>query len=218
VAKVTVGYFLEDLAHEVFLRAIVERTAAEYTFGEQPMNLFLEHDPRNVTGGHGKALAELNVFLHDIRKGWVRPFDLLVVAIDGNCHSYTGRRKEIDSIVKKQQYLRPLARAVPDPHVERWYLADNAALQRVLDQPVSSVVPRYKCERDLYKNLLVQVFRETGFDVRMGGTEYGRDIVQALDFYTLNKADRAFGHFVDELKSAFSAIERGFARRNAPPG
>ncbi len=51
----------------------------------------------------------------------------------------------------------------------------------------------------------------------MGGTEYGRDIVQALDFYTLNKADRAFGHFVDELKSAFAEIERGFARQDALP-
>jgi hypothetical protein len=91
VANITIGYFLEDIGQEHFLVALVERVAKER--GLPPDRLY--HDKRNATGGQGKALNELQRFLRDVSREQERPFDLLLMAVDGNCHGYSKRRRSL---------------------------------------------------------------------------------------------------------------------------
>lgn len=194
-AKITVGYFLEDIGQERFLVALVERVAKEKELSSDR----LRHDVRNATGGQGKALGELRRFLRDVSREQEQPFDLLVVAIDGNCHGYSKRRKDIRAIVKRSGYPSLVVYAIPDPHVERWYLADPDKFRQVLDTNVVPEVPSYKCERGYYKQILRRAVQQTGIAAQLGGLEYGPDIARALDLYAAGKADTGFKHFVDEL-------------------
>jgi hypothetical protein len=202
VAEITIGYFLEDVGQERFLVALVERVAKEK--GLPPDRL--HRDVRNATGGQGKALSELRRFLRDVNREQERLFDLLVVAIDGNCHSYTKRRKEIRAVVKRSGYPGSVVCAVPDPHIEHWYLIDPRGFQQALGADVIPDVPPNKCERGHYKQALRQAVRQAGIDAPLGGLEYGPDIARLLDLYAAGKADTGFKHFVDELRAALDQL------------
>ncbi len=198
--SVDVGYFLEHIGQERFLVALVERVARETGLPPDQVN----HEVRNATGGRGKAMDELRRFLRDVRREREQPFTLLVVAIDGDCQGYSKLRKGVQTLVKRSGYPGSVVCAVPDPHIERWYLEDTRALQQVLKSQVTPQPPPYKCERDRYKQALGQVIADAGVPVLLDGAEYGEEIAHRLDFYAVGKADAAFKHFVDGLREAFS--------------
>lgn len=203
--EIRIGYFLEDIGQERFLITLVNRIAQR--MGLSPRRL--RHEVRNATGGRGVVLDELRRFLRDVNHEREHPFALLVVAIDGDCRSYRQRRDEIRAIVEQSSYLGPVICAVADPHIERWYLADPRGLQQVLE--ISSVpdVPPYKCEHGRYKQALRDAIRQTGIIAPLGGLEYGPDIAEALDLYTVGKVDAGFKHFLDELKAGLALLARG---------
>jgi hypothetical protein len=205
VDEIRIGYFLEDIGQEHFLTALVNRVARE--MGLSPRRL--RHEVRNATGGRGVVLDELRRFLRDVNHERERPFALLVVAIDGDCYGYRERRDEIRAIVQQSGYPGLVICAVPNPHIERWYLADPHGLQQVLE--VSSVpeVPSYQCERGRYKQALRDAIRQTGIVAPLGGLEYGPDIAEILDLYTVGKADAGFKHFLDELQAGLALLTRG---------
>ena len=89
--EIRIGYFLEDIGQERFLKALVNRVAREMRLSFPR----LRHEVRNATGGRGVVLEELRRFLRDVNHEREHLFALLVVAIDGNCHSYRKRRAEI---------------------------------------------------------------------------------------------------------------------------
>lgn len=64
MAEITIGYFLEDVGQEKFIQALIERVAQEVGLA----NDLLHHDPRNATGGKGKAVTELRRFLRDVQR------------------------------------------------------------------------------------------------------------------------------------------------------
>lgn len=194
--QIYICYFLEDIAQEGFLKALVSRLLKEKGI---PPDCLL-HDVRNASGGRGKALGELRRFLMDIS----RQPDVLVVAIDGDCRGYREMREEIQRTVKQAEYPGPVACAVPDPHMERWYLADPDAFQRVLS--VRPECPAYKCERDRYKQALKEALRQAGIVAPLGGVEYGEEIAWSMDIFQVGKADRGFKHFVDDLYEATRAL------------
>src|SRR5438067_1703863 len=115
--------FGEDYAHEVVLRTLVERLAAE-------QQLQVEVQIRSATGGHGRVLRELKQFIAELGRGRAHLPDVFVVAGDANCLGYTDRVKEIKAAVAGYEGLVVLA--VPDPHVERWLLVDSQAFKAVL--------------------------------------------------------------------------------------
>jgi hypothetical protein len=195
-----VGYFLEDVGQENFLKSLVKRVAQEN--GLDPHEVI--HDVRNATGGRGAVLDELRHFLRDVGRERERPFDLLVVAIDGDCRGYRERRDEIQDIVEQSGYPSTVICAVPNPHIERWYLADPRGLQQVLDAAVVPEVPSYKCERGRYKQALRDAIRQTGIIAPLGGLEYGAEIAEVLDRFTVGKVDAGFKHFVDALREGFA--------------
>lgn len=89
--------------------------------------------------------------------------------------------------------------AVPDPHVERWLLLDGAAFKAVFGQGCDA--PDRKCDRDRYKQRLVEAIRGTGVTPSVGGIEYAEDIVRAMDVDRAMQADRSFARFVDGLRA-----------------
>jgi hypothetical protein len=204
VADVQLGYFLEDVGQEAFIVSLAERIADEVGLAVDA----LQHDLRSTVGGKGTAVRELRRFLLDVRRGHHRPFDVLIVAIDGNCQGYVEKRNEIQQIVEQTHYRGSVVCAVPDPHVEYWYLIDAQALRSVIEADVQFEVPAYKCERGRYKRALQNAFRQAGIFAPLGGAEYGADVAAALDLYAVGRVDAGFRHFVDDLRVALTPLAR----------
>lgn len=204
MADIRVGYFLEDIGQEAFVTKLVARIAKDIDL----LDAVIEHDPRSAIGGRGTVTSELRRFLRDVQRGNERPFDVLVVAIDANCHGYNEQRNDIQHIVDQTGYLGTVVCAIPDPHIERWYLEDAQALRDVTAGDVEPDVPPYKCERGRYKHALREAFHEAGIYPLLGGAEYGPAIAEAIDLYQVGKADTAFAHFVDELKAFFIRMQQ----------
>ena len=202
MAEIRIGYFLEDIGHENFLLALVERIAKDRGVPLQSMR----PEVRNATGGRGKVLDELQRFLRDVRRDRVSLFHLLIVAIDGNCQGYREIRDNIREIVTRSDYPAPVICAVPNPHIERWYLADPNAFQRVLEVRVIPNPPAYKCERKYYKRALRAAILQAGVIAPLGGVEYGAEIAEHLDLYRVGEDDAGFRHFVEDLRDSLAMI------------
>lgn len=201
MAELRIGYFLEDLAQEKFILALVQRVAAE----AEGLTTELRHEVRNATGGAGQALPQFGQFLDRRKRGGEKHFDVLVVAIDGNCVGPTQRAKEIKRMAEQKGYLGRLVCAVPNPHIEKWYLADPAGFQAQFQSPRLPAVPRQKCERDRYKRALAQALRDADLEAPLGGAEFGEEVVAGIDLYRAAKKDRALGQFLSELRQVLKA-------------
>ena len=184
-----VHLFAEDLAHERFLSALLVRIAEE-----EDVEILIATG--NARGGHGRALTELKTHQRAILAGEGMP-DLLVVAIDANCDRWTKMRDSILDLIDVRAFPAHIP-AVPDPHVERWYLADPPALRTALEATVA--LTRRKCDRDEYKQVLVTALRAAGHPVTLGGAEFAEEIVAAADLFRAGKNEPSLKHFVDELR------------------
>jgi hypothetical protein len=200
VAKITVGYFLEDIAHERFITALVTRIASEQAISAGD----LQHDVRNATGG--ASIREFKQFLRDYAKGRESSFDVIVVAIDGNCTGYRKKRNQILELKHQVGYGGLVVCAVPDPHIERWYLADVAACQQAIGTTTQPQCPTYKCERKRYKQALTEAIQSTGVVSLLGGAEFGPQIIEAMCFYRAAQVDRSLGHFINDMRDAFASL------------
>lgn len=201
-SAVVVDLFVEDNAHEELLRPLVERVASE----EQ---VAVSVHVRSARGGHGKALAEFELYQRLSEKGLrsgALP-DLVVVGIDGNCTSASAKRKDISDATRALFAGRVIA-ACPDPHVERWYLVDPDSFYTVVGHRPS--VGATKCERGHYKKLLTEAVRSGGHVPTLGGIEFAREIATGLDFFRSGKNDASFKLFVDDLRAQIRA------RRSTP--
>lgn len=167
VARIRIGYFLEDRAHENFLKALVRRIAEEEGFPESD----LAHDVRSGWGG--KTIPEFEQFLKEYRSGHAVPFDMLVVAVDGNCRGYNERAKDLRQSAERAQFpaLDRIVFAIPDPHIERWYLIDAEAVRKALNTSRGPDIPAYKCEKGYYKSVLRETVRSAGIESLLGGVE-----------------------------------------------
>ena len=205
VRRIRVAYFLEDRAHESLLKAIVRRVAREEGLPEAE----LVHDVRSSRGG--QALARFAEFVRDYSQGADLPFDFLVVAVDANCSKYSHRVKQLRQLAEKAHYpaVDRIAFAVPDPHIERWYLLDPVALRRAIGGTRGPNVPAYKCEKAYYKSALRKILEDAGIDSLLGGVEYGEQIVQNInDWLPVVKRDTGFRHFLQDLRSCFRSVSR----------
>jgi hypothetical protein len=82
--------------------------------------------------------------------------------------------------------------------VERWYVADPAGLSSALGASVK--LPQEKCERDVYKRLLVDAREAAGHMIVLGGAELADEIVRAMDLYRAGRNDAALKAFVSDLR------------------
>jgi len=188
-----VDLFAEDHAHEAFLRAVVMRFEREKG---KPLHMRI----RNARGGHGRVMSELKLFQRSVLKQTmgsdVLP-DMLIVAIDANCQRLNAARKEIENAIEKEFKDRTVI-ACPDPHIEKWYLADGHSFFRVVGKEPRPI--QEKCERDRYKSLLAETIRSAGHPSILGGIEFAEDLVNEMDFYRSGKTNRSLQMFVADLE------------------
>lgn len=168
-----IGIFAEDAAHEAFVAPLAVRLAVDE--GVEP-----HIHVRSSSGGIGVALRELKQYIRDLSLGYDDFLEVLIVAIDSNCQGPAVRRKQVEAIVGGK-YAGRLVLAVPDPHIERWYLADPLVVGRLFGEERGADVPAQKCERNRYKKVLREAFLPFGVDPPTGGSEYGADIVSEMD-------------------------------------
>ena len=121
---------------------------------------------------------------------------------------FSERKKQIDEATKGFSEL--VIYAIPDPHIERWLLLDSAAFKKVLGKGCAA--PGQKCERDLYKRLLIAAIRDAGREPLLDGVEYAEDLVNAMDLDYLERTEESLGRLLKELRHKFQEwgrIERG---------
>lgn len=196
-SKLRIGYFLEDRGHEAFLKALVDRVAKERGLKDGDWI----HDVRAATGG--KSIQSYKDFLKDMSfKNMPVPFDLLIIASDGNCKGYTAKKDQLFSYANKLRFPRSdiLVFAIPDPHIERWYMDDPHGFHIAIGSGQIPRLPGYKCERRLYKRVMGEAIATSEIRPQFGGYEYGEKIVKAMDLYKAAKADNSLKHFVDDLR------------------
>jgi hypothetical protein len=88
-------------------------------------------------------LSELHLYQSVILSQQALP-DLVIVCIDANCKGIRDARREIQQQIKPEIVDRFVI-ACPNPHVERWYLADpESFFQAVGSRPT---LGRLKCEK-----------------------------------------------------------------------
>lgn len=202
VGKIRIAYFLEDIAQEKFLRALVTRVAQQA--GLSPDDLVEE--VRNATGGSPRVLAELKRFLADVQSASTNPYQILIVAVDSNCAKYPEVRKEIAAIVEKSNYHSPVVLAIPNPYIERWYMMDPEAFKSATGAIIVSKAPRRHCKRDKYKKIIREALLRAGIKPILGGAEYGEKVARQIDLYKAGKSDRSFGYFVRDLKQEIGKL------------
>ena len=199
VARIQILYFLEDVMQEDFIKSLVNRVAQDSSISPDSLN----HDIRSARGG-STVIPEFSRFMQDTTQPGFSDVDLLVVAIDGNCKGHSGRIRQLDRYIKQSHPLRDkVIYAVPEPHIERWYIMDQRAFKKGVgvDPPD---MPPVKCEKDYYKNLLRKALVESGVTSYFGGAEYAEGIVNNMaSLDSLFDKNAGFREFVEALRSFF---------------
>ena len=192
-----VAIFAEDQGHRQIIGPLVKKIAAS-----QGMDAAL--DWRSMRHGYGKVAQEFERFLIDLRyQDELRP-DMVVVATDANCKGLNARRREFNTPTLTSISAIPIVSAIPDPHVERWLLLDGAAFKAVFGKGCKA--PDLKCERDRYKERLINEIRNAGGTSRFGGIEFAEEIVGHMDIDRAARADPSFKRFVEDLKAAIQEL------------
>ncbi len=189
-----VELFMEDAAHENLLVPLVKRIALEE-------GVDVRSQVRTARGGHPRVFSELEFYLRYRRHlGLDATLDMIIVAIDSNCNSFAQTRSRIEDAVG-QEHLHLLVAACPDPHIERWYMADvNSFYEVVGYQPD---LGSEKCERNYYKAILRKAVQMGGHPQTLGGIEFAAELAEKMDLYRAGRMERSLKVFVEDLRSKY---------------
>lgn len=191
-----VDLFVEDAAHEELLRGLVTRVAKEE-------GVFLEVRIRSAIGGHPRALSEFRLYQKLAAAVPAhRSADLVVVAIDANCSPFAAARNRIWKAVRTD-FRDRVVTACPDPHIERWYLADLPTFKAVIGRGPETV--EEKCARGHYKDILESAVRQAGHPVS-DGVDFAAPLAEAMDLYRAERSDPSFKAFVGDLRAALRRL------------
>jgi hypothetical protein len=200
-SPVTVDIFVEDRAHEAFLVPMLQRIAREE-------DLVVSSRVRSARGGHGRAIAELKLYQQIVETGMpgFSPPDLLLAGIDGNCSTFAKAKKAIEGATHVP-FSDRLVAACPDPHVERWYLADPESVKEVVG--LRPTIAKKKCVRDYYKHALAKLVSKAGHPATLGGIEFAQELVERMDLYQAGKNERSLKAFVGDLRARLKTLRQG---------
>lgn len=187
-----VDLYCEDRGHEQFVRALIQRLAREE-------RLPVAAHTASGRGGHGRAVTEFRAWQKKMQKGEGRVPELLILTIDANCSDWNGFHKDLEEAIDPTVFPRWVV-GCPEPHVERWCLADPTSFRQVVGGPAPD--DPGKCERALYKRLLRESILAAGQLILTDEMEFAPELVQAMDLYRAGKRQRSLGRFVDELRLA----------------
>jgi hypothetical protein len=146
----------------------------------------------------GQSIAALKSYLQDAKKRGMSPVDCAVIGSDANCRGFLQKRELLQAEARGLSLT--LITVIPDPHVERWFLLDPAALSAAVGKPLVPHVPPYKCGKNEYKIRLKEAFQGSGIAPLSGGIEYGPEIAAHMDIYTVSKLDAGLKDFADQTK------------------
>lgn len=192
--KKRVVVFMEDSAQEALIPPLFMRLATEEGVSSNQIDI------RVLNARGGVPLHAFKQFVKDARKQRSLYADLLIVGSDANCKGFAERRNMVLKVITKSPYPEVVT-AIPDPHVERWYMLDPAAISRAVGARMAVATPAYKCAKNHYKNLLHRVFLENDIAPPLGGIEYGPLIAQHMDLYTAAKQDHGLADFIDRVRA-----------------
>jgi len=181
--------FVEDEGQERLLKALIERVCREE--GIHGSVHFL-----SAKGGAARMIHEVGRLLEDLGRGRVRVPDLLIVGRDANCNGRGPRQKELADATASAPC--PTVMAIPDPHVERWFLIDGHAFKKAVGRGCQA--PDNKCDKDRYKELLGNAVATAGPPPLFGGIEHAEAIVAAMDLRP--GKDDSFDRFIADLRKA----------------
>lgn len=203
--NIRIGYFLEDRGHENFIRSLTRRIAFTADIHERRLDEYV----RSATGGSGNAISQYEMFLLDVAGDRDSVFDVLIVAVDSNCAGYTEKVGVLRAAAEKAGYrmLDSIVYAVPEPHIEKWYMNDPAALSAALEVQKQVMPPQHKCEKGIYKKALHDACIDAGAKPVLGGIEYGSEIAEIMDLYKAGRNDSSFDNFVKYLKACFNRLK-----------
>ena len=190
-----VAFFLEDSAQEAIIPPLFSRLAAEAQWSENQLDLQV------LSARAGGSVRAFRNFLKDARQRGHLNADLLIVGVDANCKGFTARRDLVVKAAGRSTTYPAVITAIPDPHVERWYLLDVAALSNAAGAPIAASVPAYKCEKNHYKNLLRQAFAGSGIAPPLGGLEYGPLVAKGMDLFAAAKQDHGLADYVEKARA-----------------
>lgn len=190
--------FVEDSAQEKFLSALLKRMAAERSI---PLLVRV----RTARGGLAKVLGQLEDFADDVQEGRVRLPEGLVIGVDANCRGFQDRRRAVQERAGRLGEL--IVHAIPDPHIERWFLLDGEAFKTAVGKGCKA--PDAKCEKERYKRLLNTAVLEAGVQPLLGGLEYAEDIVKDYHIQRVADLDESFGKLVAEFRTWLNRQRQG---------
>ena len=191
-----IALFVEDAAHEAFLSSVVRKLAKQLRKGVRIRAL-------SASGGFGRMTAELKRYAKQLSQHRVPMPDVLLVATDANCKGRAKRTEELNAALG--EYVELAVLAIPDPHIERWYLLDSAAFKQAIGKGCTA--PGDKCERDRYKNLLSQAIREAGKEPIFEGIEYASDIVDCMDFDRMMSGNNSLSELLGALMARMRNLD-----------
>ena len=187
-----INLFVEDVAHEDFLTALIQRLADEY-------NVEINIKASSVRGGRGKVIAELEQYQRDLQHHKENLPDLIIVGTDSNCKGLMDREKEINEVITDLADI--VISMIPEPHIERWLLLDSEAFKVVFGKGCRK--PDQKCERDRYKNMLLNAIYQATMTPPIDGIERLEELVYAMDFQRMEQSDRSIRRFLTALQRQF---------------
>lgn len=191
-----VAVFLEDIAQKEIICGLIERVAADKKIA---IEIVVLNDQK------GASLGTYYRYLSGLKIGRAIKYDVVVVSVDANCSGYNGKRKLVEKETGDALGLTPLVLALPEPHIECWYLLDCKALATVGNIPTPDTPQLGKCEKDVYKKMLRDAFIAGGIRPRRGGAEYGGDLAKEMDVKLASKRDNSFKKFIEDIQSAFKS-------------
>lgn len=194
MAKYTIAFFLEDSAQEALIPNLVRRLIADE--GKNPP----DYNLRILIARGGGSIGAYKEFIKGVKKRKHPAADVLIVGSDGNCNGFAKRRTQLNNAAKDIPYATVIT-AIPDPHIERWYLLDSQALAQAAGVPVQAVPPTAKCDKGHYKRLLKDAFAHHNLIPPLGGAEYGPRVAATMDLYAAGVADHSLRDFVDQVRA-----------------
>jgi hypothetical protein len=192
--KQRVAFFLEDSAQEAIIPPLFSRLAEEEGWPGSQLDLQV------ISARGGSSLSAFRQFLEDARQCGHLNADLLIVGVDANCKGFTTRRDLVLKASAKSSY-REIITAIPEPHVERWYLLDLTALSKAAGVPIAASVPAHKCEKNFYKTLLRSAFAGSGIAPPLGGLEYGPLVAKEMDLFAAAKQDHGLADYIEKARA-----------------
>jgi hypothetical protein len=198
---VQVDLFVADRAHEELLRPLINRVGQE-----EQMDVRIS--VRIAWGGHARAISEFRLYQRAAETGRSSGglADLVVVGIDGNCSTFAHARDDIQRAAGPA-FTDRLVVACPDPHIERWYLADPQSFNTVVgDQPRVGV---RKCARDPYKQILGDSIQRAGHPPTLGGIEFASELAAAMNLYRAGRNVTSLKAFSDDLRARLRGFPAG---------